>query len=74
MAVEGGGDCARARRGASAGRAALAEGASRATGSVFVCFKRGGWTVPNVTGVGHADVAYGRVEYSPAGIPHSWKA
>jgi hypothetical protein len=33
-----------------------------------------GFTVDNVTSVGHADVPYGRIGYSPAGVPHSWKA
>lgn len=32
------------------------------------------FNVPPVAKVGHLDVPYGRIAYSPPGIPHSWKA
>lgn len=33
-----------------------------------------GWTVPSVTTVGHLNVTYGQIGYSPMGIPHVFRA
>lgn len=33
-----------------------------------------GYNLPPVAPVGHLDVPYGRIAYSPPNIPHSWKA
>lgn len=32
-----------------------------------------GWTVPAITSVGHADVPYGSIGYSPMAVPHTYK-
>jgi hypothetical protein len=32
-----------------------------------------GWTVENVTDLGSADIGYGSIGYSPAGVPHMWR-